>query len=165
MKNTLLFPFLFSVIMSLPASAKELYDDEPQCLVVWFTDGSKIYHDLEDLPTTTFRNGVLNLTTLKESISYPLEKVLRYTYEENLPSVGVNSVNGGEAYFSLYNETMIFEGLPAGTVLEIFSPNGKLILTQRASKGHPAIISLAGIPDGTYIVKFGDTSFKFIKNK
>ena len=49
-------------------------------LQIWLDDGKMNTVSLSEEPHTTFSNGNLTITTKKNSITYPLEKVLRYTY-------------------------------------------------------------------------------------
>ena len=150
---------LMALVLPMVASA----DDETQRLVVWFTNGTKVTHELTDEPETRFNNGMLMLSTKKVSISYPIAQVLRYTYEGKTPLVNVPTVKPGEIRFSQGTDEMRFDGLAAGTVLELYSPDGKLLRTQTAASGQPAVVSVKGQPAGLYIVKVGDASYKFLK--
>ena len=130
---------------------------------VWLKGGQKIYHDLNDQPETTFSDGMLWLKTEKVSVSYPLTDVLRYTFEGAMTAIETPLVRPGEMRFSQNNEAMAFDGLPDGTVLEVYSLDGKKISSVKAQGGQQTIISLAKHPAGTYIVKMGDAAFKFLK--
>ena len=88
---------------------------------------------------------------------------MRYTYEGNIPVIGIAPVKDGEMRFSQGSDEMRFDGLPAGTRIELYAPDGKLLNTQAASQGQPAVVSLKGMPQGTYIVKAGDATYKFLK--
>ena len=148
-----------ALVLPMVASA----DDETQRLVVWLTNGQKVYHDLTDKPETRFNAGYLMLSTSKVSVSYPLTQVLRYTFEGKMPVVNVPSVRPGEVRFSQGPDAMRFDGLPAGSVLELYAPDGKLLRSQTAASGKTAVVSLKNQPAGLYIVKVGDASYKFMK--
>ena len=148
-----------ALVLPMVASA----DDETQRLVVWLSNGQKITHELTDEPETRFNNGMLMLSTKKVSISYPIAQVLRYTFEGKTPSVGVAAVKPGEVRFSQGTDEMRFDGLAAGTVLELYAPDGKLLRSQTAANGQPSVVSVKGQPAGLYIVKVGDASYKFLK--
>ena len=137
--------------------------NENQRLVVWLKGGQKVYHDLSDQPETFFSNGMLWLKTDKVSVNYPLTDVLRYTFEGAMTAIETPSVRPGEIRFSQNNNTMAFEGIPDGTILDIYSLDGKKISSVKAQSGQQTLISFANRPAGTYIVKMGDTSFKFMK--
>ena len=152
---------LLSLMLMLSTGAWA--QDATQRLVVWLADGTKVYHDLKDQPETTFENGALYLRTEKVSVSYPIEKVLRYTFDGHMPAIGIEVVKPGEVRFSQGNDQMRFDGLAAGTKLELYTLDGKLINTQTAANGQPSIVSLKDMPTGTYIVKAGDAKYKFLK--
>lgn len=155
------------IILSLAAllisMVMQAQTSDPQRLVIWLMDGTKVYHDLTDMPETTFQNSTLFLKTDKVSISYPLEKVKRYTYEGSFPKVGVPVVGAGEVRFSQGADAMRFDELPAGTVLQLYASDGRLLSTQTSAEGLPAVVSLKNMPTGTYIVKAGDATYKFLK--
>ena len=138
-------------------------DDAAQQLVVWLKNGQKIRHDLADKPETRFNAGYLMLSTSKVSVSYPLTDVLRYTFEGDIPVVSVPSVKPGEIRVSQNDNAMLFEGLPDGTNVEVFSLDGKKLSTQTAHTGQKTLISLQRHPAGTYLVKVGDATYKFVK--
>ena len=46
-------------------------------LVLWQKSGEKVYLDLNDLPETTFENGLLVIKTKNGSVQYQMENVLR----------------------------------------------------------------------------------------
>lgn len=137
--------------------------DTAQRLVVWLKGGQKVYHDLSDKPETMFSDGNLWLKTDKVTASYPLTDVLRYTFEGPMTAIETPSVRPGEMHFMQGKDAMVFDGLPEGTTLELYSLDGKKLSTIKAYPGQQTVISLANRPAGTYIVKMGDASFKFVK--
>ena len=152
------------LIMSLFATMTTVMaQSESARLVVWLRGGQKVYHDLADKPETRFNAGYLMLTTDKVSISYPLTDVLRYTFEGNIPVVSVPEIKPGELRFQQGSDEMRFDGLAAGTMLHVYSSDGKLIRSQKAATGQTAVISLKGQPAGLYMVKVGDATYKFMK--
>lgn len=155
--------FLILLAAMLSLTATRAMGDGPQRLVVWLTDGTKVTHDLSDQPETTFQDGALFLKTEKVSVSYPLEKVQRYTYEGSFPAIGIPPVKAGEVCVSQGNNGMRFDGLPAGTPLELYSPEGRLLSSQCAAEGQSTVVSVAGMPTGIYIIKAGEASYKFLK--
>jgi len=153
--------FLFAILLAMPVVANAQTDT--QRLVVWLKSGQKVYHDLNDEPETTFSDGRLWLETDKVSVSYPLTDVLRYTFEGKLGPTSITKIRPGELSFSQGDDMMKFEGLAEGTRLELYSVDGKLLGVQQVRAGEPSIVSLKGMPSGTYIVKVGEATYKFQK--
>ena len=134
-----------------------------QTLVVWLKDGTQVRYLLSDEPKTTFDNGALFLNTSKVSISYPIENVLRYTYEGDMPSVGIDQLKPGEVRVYQSEDAVTFKGLKDGTPISVYSLDGKLLSTHTARQGAATDIPLTALPAGTYILKVKDQTIKFHK--
>lgn len=136
---------------------------DKQVLVVWLKGGQKITHDLTDKPETRFSNGQLMLSTAKISVSYPLSDVLRYTYEGPSTSISSPKLRSGEIRVQQNAEEMLIEGLAPGIPIETYSLDGKLLQTQHSVSREPSLITFKGQPQGVYLIKIGDTTYKFLK--
>ena len=68
------FLFLLAIVYSIAADAVEAK------LQVWQADGEVVTFDLDEEPVTTYSNGNLVIKTSKKTITYPLEKVKKFTY-------------------------------------------------------------------------------------
>ena len=156
MKLTLLMLLL---ALSLTAWAE---DDSTQRLVVWQKSGEKVYFDLTEKPETTFEEGQLVIKTTKTTVYYLLQNVLRYTYEGTMTAIDGPKLKPGEVRFLQGTDQMAFDGLPDGLTLELYSLDGKKLSTQTHG-GERTVLSLAGYPAGTYVVKIGDATYKFLK--
>ena len=82
-------------------------------LQIWLANGQVMSINLSEEPRTTYNDGNLVITTTKTTISYPLEKVKRYTYAS--VSTVISTPKGVEATFSADGETLTFKGLKTGT--------------------------------------------------
>jgi hypothetical protein len=137
--------------------------DATQRLVVWQKSGEKVYFDLNEEPETTFEGTQLVIKTNTTTVYYQLENVLRYTYEGTMTAIDGPKLKPGEVRFMQGSDQMAFDGLPDGTTLEVYSLDGKKIFTKQALGGQRTVLSLASHPAGTYIVKVGDATYKFLK--
>lgn len=137
--------------------------DVTQRLVVWQKNGEKVYFDLNEEPETTFEDGKLVIKTTRTTVYYQLANVLRYTYEGTMDAIDGPKLHPGEVRFLQGTDQMAFDGLPDGTTLEVYSLDGKKLFTKQALGGQRTVLSLASHPAGTYIVKVGDTTYKFMK--
>lgn len=138
-------------------------DAPVQKLNVWKMDGTQIQFLLNDEPTTTFENGNLIITTNQGVFSYPLAQMSKYTHEGLPEGIDAPTVAPGDILVRQNNEAMLIEGLPDNQPVEVYSADGKLILSQRAAAGQSTLLNLTAQPQGTYIVNIGSTSFKFVK--
>ena len=137
--------------------------NDTQRLVVWLKSGEKVYFDLTEEPRTTFEEGKLVITTSLTTVYYLLENVQRYTHEGAMTNIEVSTLRPGELVYMQNNDEMAFEGLPDGAVLDLYSIDGRKLNTTRANTGKRTVVSLAGFPTGTYILKCGDVTYKFVK--
>ena len=155
-----IFPLLVALLM---VSAVWAQDAPVQKLNVHMMDGSQLQFLLTDEPVTTFENGNLVITTNQGVYSYPLAKKKKYTHEGLPEGVDLPTVAPGDILVRQNNEMMLIDGLPSNTQVEVYSADGKLILSQHAVGGQSTLLNLANQPQGTYIVNVGQTSFKFVK--
>ena len=65
---------LFAIVFSMAVHAVEAK------LQVWQADGEVVTFDLDEEPVTTYADGNLVIKTSKKTITYPLEKVKKFTY-------------------------------------------------------------------------------------
>lgn len=149
-------------MLLLIATLSSLADS--QRLVVWQKSGQKVYFDLTEEPETTFEDGNLVIRTSRTTVSYPLTNVLRYTYEGGtITDVGDVKMRPGEVRFLQNAEQMAFDGLLEGVTLEVYTLDGVKIKTVKAQAGQRTVVSLADQAAGTYIVKAGEATYKFLK--
>lgn len=150
------------LMLLLIATLSSLADS--QRLVVWQKSGQKVYFDLTEEPETTFEDGNLVIRTSRTTVSYPLTNVLRYTYEGGtITDVGDVKMRPGEVRFLQNAEQMAFDGLQDGTILEVYTLDGVKIKKVKAQGGQRTVVSLADQAAGTYIVKAGEATYKFMK--
>ena len=157
MKKTLILISLF--VWSIGTIAQ----DTTQRLVVWQKSGEKVYFELAEEPETTFEGTQLVIKTTKTTVFYQLENVLRYTYEGTMTAIEGKKLRPGEVIFRQGSNQMAFDGLADGTRIDVYALDGKLLKTMKSLGGQQTVISLAGQPAGTYIVKIGDATYKFLK--
>lgn len=135
---------------------------QTQRLVVWHKDGQKTYYDLAENPKTTFSESDIVITTSSITISYPLDQVLRYTYD--LQTSGIENVNLTKPVRVLQNgNEIVFENLKTNANIQVFSTEGKLLATQVADGRRTITVSLASYPAGVYIVKANGATYKMMK--
>jgi len=153
------------LLFSLGAATGAMMAQEApvQKLNVWKMDGTQIQFLLTDEPVTTFENGNLVITTNQGTYSYPLAQMKKYTHEGLPEGIDVPTVAPGDILVRQNDEQMLIEGLPDNQLVEVYTADGKLILSQRATGGQSTLLNLANQPQGTYVVNVGQTSFKFVK--
>ena len=138
-------------------------NDAGQRMVLLKKDGTKLYYDLHEEPVTTFSDGQLILTTSKTTAYFQLSEIIRYTFEGAFDEIGKAKTRGGETVYHQTRDAMSFDGLPKGTLVELYTSDGRKLSSQHTSGDTTTEVSLADQPRGTYYVKIGDAQYKFEK--
>jgi len=158
---TKIFSLFVALLMVGAAWAQE--EQPVQKLNVHMMDGQVVTFLLDQEPVTTFENGNLVITTNQGVYSYPLAQMKKYTHEGLPEGIDLPTVAPGDILVRQNNEMMLIDGLPDNTPVEVYSADGKLILSQRSIAGQSTLLNLVAQPQGTYVVNVGKTSFKFVK--
>ena len=153
----------FAALLLVSAAWAQEEQAPVQKLNVHMMDGSQLQFLLTDEPVTTFENRNLVITTNQGVYSYPLAQMKKYTHEGLPEGIDLPTVAPGDILVRRNNEMMLIDGLLNNTQVEVYSADGKLILSQHAVGGQSTLLNLANQPQGTYIVNVGQTSFKFVK--
>ena len=78
-------------------------------------------------------------------------------------STGIKSVNNGDAMFSqVVGDQIYISHAKVGTTAEVLSLSGIIHVSQTLADGQN-VINVSKLRSGTYILKVGETSIKFIK--
>ncbi len=132
-----------------------------QRLVIWQKNGTKVSFDLDEQPKTTFTTEDLVITTATATISYPLGKIQRYTYESG--EVNVRDVKSKGICIWHDGDNIIIKGLPKGKSVTVYSIDGKQLLTKPSAGSERLTLSLSDLPAGAYVVKADEITYKFSK--
>ena len=144
--------FLLSLTVSVAAHA----DD--RVLKVWQSDGQVLAISLADEPRTTYSDGNLIITSAKSTVTLPLEKVRRYTYES--AASGIDETKTVRAAFSKDGETLTLTGLKPGTAIYLYNVAGQLLRTINSGDQPKVVVSVSHLPAGVYVVKSNDVTYK-----
>ena len=132
-------------------------------LIVLQKNGQKDYYDLSDTPVTTFSNGQLMITTASTEVSYPLADVQRYEYDGVSDDIAeLAPEKGTDVHVFRDGNTLTLSHVQAGSTVSLYGSDGQLLETF-IGKGKPVLISVESRPDGVYMVKTGNQTFKLIK--
>ena len=150
---------LLILITVLLASTLAKADDMK--LFVWFSNGSVMSINLFESPKTTYKDGNLVITMMKNSVTYPLEKVRRFTY--GYSSVGIDTPEKMDVAFSSDGETLTFTGLKPHTLVSLYNVAGVLLQTIDSGNQNKTVISASHLPVGVYVVKVDGGTYKIMK--
>lgn len=153
MKKTLSLLLLFVFTLSTMA------DD--MILQIWQSDGKVVNIDLNEQPVTRYSDGNLIITTNKATISYPLEKVTKYTY--TTPELILGLENMTSTKFSKDGESLTFSNLAQGTEIFVYSSSGQMMRKTKAGNQSKTTVSVSDLPTGVYLIKVNSITYKITK--
>ena len=129
-------------------------------LQVLLSDGQMVSINLNEEPRTTYQDGNLVITSTRNTVTYPLEKVRRFTY---VSATGIESLKTVGASFSNDGETLTFKGLKPHTKIYLYNVAGQLLKTIDSGDQKQIVISASHMPFGVYVVKVNGGTFKITK--
>ena len=142
---------LLSLIILFVFALSVMADD--MILQIWQSDGKVVTIDLNEQPVTTYSDGNLIITTTKTTITYPLEKVVKYTY---VSAEGIESIDAMNTKFSQDGETLTFSGLAQGTEIAVYASSGFRCCASVSRRGISRNSSVRTLPamstDGCFTV-------------
>jgi len=167
MKRLLIKLVLFAVPMLAAAQTTDTNSDDGNTvdrkfLVVETKDHVKTTYMLSDKPQVTFEGNNLHIVSEKADATYNLLDVLNFTYETQSVT-GVSELREEPATIDYNNGELVVSGLKANNAVSIYAMDGKLVQQQTASRGGTFRLSLSSLPQGVYIVKVGNITYKIMK--
>lgn len=129
-------------------------------LVVTLPDDATVYYLLNDsdAPVMQFSEGKI----LLRGDSYEFAGIKNFFISESDAPSGISEVTMSRPEFHLDNNTLLLQG--EGEVA-VYSVDGiRMDLPVSYAEGENLVsVDISGLEKNTYIVKFGKTSFKFLK--
>lgn len=146
----------------LTDTAVSVAEDLKQALMLELTDGSRVAYYLETRPKVSFSGTDLVLSASDVEVSYPFDKVRKYTFEMADPS-SVSSPSGDGSSVQVLAEGVRFSGLPAGSEVTVYTADGRKVSSLRADADGGCRVFLATMPAGVYVISYGKCNLKMMK--
>ena len=132
-------------------------------LVVETKDHVQTTYLLWHRPQVRFEGDNLRVVSTTADVTYKLSDILRFTYETRTVS-GIRDVSQPAPELGYDADgTLVVSQLPKGANVCIYSLDGKLVGQLTAAYNGTFRISLATLPQGVYLVKADNTTYKIMK--
>ena len=154
MKKLILFLSLLCFGLSLQAETN---------LVVWKKDGSKVAFALTEKPIVTFSETSLMINSSSVSVSYDLEDMAKFTYEDPDEEGIRNIENDKESSFKFDGEMLLFPSLKAGSKVVIHNLGGVLVFSRTIEVAGDYSFPLSHLDKGVYVVSVDGLTIKIVK--
>ena len=153
--------FAFLTLHSVSAVAQQDDGMWRKTIVVTTLDGTTMEY-LIDVDTKV-RIDKPNLVIETEGVvlNYELEKMAQMRYGKRFIPTGINGVAVEEQPFKWEDETVFFYCLPSNTLIEVFTTDGKLVVSRQCSGNFQ--LPLNTLTNGVYLVKVNDVTYKIVK--
>ena len=131
-------------------------------------NGQKVSFAFAEKPVVAFSEANFSVSVSGvERVSYAYADVQRVVVEADVVNVineAVSDSKSQHVVFNLSANTLAVEGLAANEPISIYAADGKLVLSQKANAEGKAIISLASLQQGIYVVRTqSGISYKLFK--
>lgn len=106
--------------------------------------GAVVSYSFSEKPVVTYINNILRITTTNETLDFPLSELKMMDFTTSESSDGILKIASEDR------------------IAHIFTIDGKLV-TAIETDCPSSAINTAEFPAGIYIIKYNNTSFKYIK--
>lgn len=161
-KTKLMVFFLFfigGVLFTASAQAQNDATRLQRTIIVSTLDGTTMEYLIDKNTKVRVEKPNLVIETEGVTLSYELEKMGQLRYGRSV-SEGISAATTDNP-FSFDNETLFFNHLPENSIIEVFTTDGKQVISQRCNNATQ--ISLHSLTSGAYIVKANNNSYKIVK--
>lgn len=152
MMKRLFWTLLLMLLVAAPINAALV-----RCLVVQLSNNTKLYYPTSLNPVATFEGTVLHLNT----DAMELSTVAKLTIE-TVELVGIQPEQTSEKALVNTGQTLLLNTTEKD--VQIYNLKGVRIQTNVIQEGELFTIDLSGLSKGTYLLRAGNQSWKFIKH-
>lgn len=131
-------------------------------LVVETKDHVRTTYMLAEKPEVNFVGNSLRITSAKGNVTYNLLDVQRFTFETRSVT-GISELRDEQSAIDYNDGQLVISGIKQGGSVGIYSLDGKMVKQLTASHSGTYRISLSSLPQGMYIVKADNTTYKIMK--
>lgn len=155
-------PLKLLIIALLTCPVSMFADDMVTALSVLTKDNQTHIFALPEKPQVKFEGANLVVHTTKTDATFPLDNVLRFTYEK-ISYDGIYENQDEKPQLSYEGGTLIIQNIKAGETASIYTTDGRLVRQMTAKRTGTYRLNLAELNAGVYIIKAGNTTYKITK--
>ena len=135
------------------------YAESYEGILVTLVDGTTTTISFSEKPVIKFQSDKLVVHSDAVSTEFDRTKVSRFNYVTDLS--GIEGIDRSEISIGNNGSTLYLSGLPTDSAIDVYSSDGKLLESVRATGNHT--IEISGLPAGVYIVSVNGVSTKIVK--
>jgi hypothetical protein len=146
---------LFSVILVLLLGVSDM---SAKSLVITLSNGRKVYYliDNDNVPVMRFSDNEMTV----DNDTYRFSGIKEFRISEEDDPTGLEQIASSRPSMSLSESAIYIESADA---VSVFTIDGKSVSVKVSDAGGLKTIDTSSLDKGVYVIKSGDTSFKFMK--
>lgn len=133
---------------------------QSQTLVLTHADGTTTEVELYSQPHIRLTADKMTISSPVVSLEYAKADVVRFHYKN--VGTGVSPV-GSPTGYRIDPGGIFFHGVDDPDRITVYSVSGTRIPVSLSASGSDAVLSLARLPRGVYLVTFNDKTIKFVR--
>lgn len=153
--NKKLFILLMAALM-LPAIAKA----QTPTLVLHHSNGKTSEVELYTMPRIQMTDTKMVITVQGSRQEFDKSDVVRFTFKG--VGTGINAVKS-ETRYRVNEDCVTFYGISSADRISVHNASGMQIPVRLTADGSDAVLSLAQLPQGVYLVTINGKTIKFIR--
>jgi len=154
MKKIVLLLFMLSATYCIA-------NEQQLCLVILAKDNSQIVYSLSEEPKITFSPTEMLVKTPLAEMTYPLDNIVKYTYE-NKDVTSVVNIND-QSPISMKDNMLLFNNLQKGGSINVYNPAGALVGHYTVSSDGTYSLPIDNLTQGIYVIDINGLTFKLLK--
>lgn len=145
---------------TMSAKAQSEHGIWRKTIIVSTLDGTTMEYLIDTDTKVKVEKPNLVIETEGVVLFYELDKMAQVRYGKRLVPSGIESI-GDDQPFKWEDETLFFFHLSENTLIEVFTTDGKQVVSRRYSGD--AQLPLRSLHDGVYLVKINNDTYKILK--
>jgi len=133
---------------------------QSQTLVLHHADGRTTEVELYTMPRIQMKSDKMIITSQGISQEYSKTDVLRFTYKG--VGTGISNVCPATS-FRIDEDRITFHGVPETGAVKIYDAQGMQIPVGMTTVGSDAVLLLAQLPKGVYLVSINERTIKIVR--
>lgn len=148
--------FLLMAMLILPAAAKA----QNPTLVLHHANGDTSEVELYTMPRIVMTADKMQIKSSVLDVEYDKTDVLQFTFKN--VATGISTVQSEMAY-RIDEDCITFHGVPEADAVKVFNLKGVQLPIRLNAVGSDAVLSLAQLPQGVYLVNINGRTLKFVR--
>lgn len=136
-------------------------------IFVWHYDGNYDAFSFSERPVITCDGRTVKVATSVTEIEFAEADVHKYTFSDSeepvITEIGSVSDDSPQPWMEYKNDRVRIQGCTPGSVLQVFTIDGRTCGVRKVSANGRAEFNLSGLPIGIYILKAETITYKIIK--